>query len=394
MTEPTHNRSMAERLELLHHCSAGTEMGRLLRLFWQPVGLSGRLKPGTAKPVHILGEGLTLYRGESGKPYLVGGRCAHRLTLLHTGWVQGERIRCMYHGWQFDGMGRCTERPAEGDTRPPANVRIASYPLHEYAGLIFAYMGEDPAPEFQLLRKSVFEGGPGRLMFAREEQWPCNWFQQVENSLDATHVSFVHHWGVVGRFGQHVAATIPRLEYLETEAGIRQVATRSKSSVRVSDWTFPNKNHIVVPGPHEGDPWIDVGHWIVPNDDNTSTRMMIYSIPSVSPQADRRIARYFEEVGDYNPADHHDDLFLHKKVPEDVLIQLTSAQDYVAAVGQSGVVDRAAEHLGRSDMGIAFLRRIFWRELEALRDGRPTKAWRRLDQDVDMPRQELESAEA
>ena len=199
-------------------------------------------------------------------------------------------------------------------------------------------------------------------MFAREETWPCNWFQQVENSLDATHVSFVHHWGTVGRFGQHVAATVPKLEYLETDAGIRQIATRSKNSVRVSDWTFPNKNHIVVPGPREGDPWIDVGHWIVPNDDEHSTRIMIYSIPSVSPEADRRIEEYFEEFGDYNPADHHDDLFLHKKVPDDVLLQLTSAQDYVAAVGQGGSSIAAARRLGRSDMGIAFLRWIFWRE--------------------------------
>ena len=98
---------------------------------------------------------------------------------------------------------------------------------------------------------------------------------------------------------------------------------------------------------------------------------MIYSIPSVSPEADRRIVDYFEEFGDYNPADHHDELFLHKKVPADVLLQLTSAQDYVAAVGQGAVVDRTGERLGRSDMGIAFLRRIFWRELEAMRERPP-----------------------
>jgi 5,5'-dehydrodivanillate O-demethylase len=253
-------------------------------------------------------------------------------------------------------------------------------------------MGEGPAPEFQLPRKDVFES-PDRLMFARHETWPCNWFQQVENSLDATHVSFVHHWGTVGRFGEHVAATVPKLEYLETDAGIRQTATRSRNSVRVSDWTFPNKNHIVVPGIAENDPWIDVGHWIVPNDDGHSTRFMIYSIPRVSPEADRRIVDYFAEFGDYNPADHHDELFLHKKVPDDVLLQLTSAQDYIAAVGQGAIVDRTGERLGRSDMGIAFLRRIFWRELEAIRSGRPTKAWRKLEQAPVMPHQVHEPAE-
>jgi 5,5'-dehydrodivanillate O-demethylase len=390
MNERVH--PQAERLRLLPQTSRGTEMGTLLRMFWQPVARADALPPGGARPVRLLGEDLTLYRGESGRLYLVGGHCPHRLSALHTGWVQGERIRCMYHGWQFDGGGRCTERPAEGDGRVP-DIRIAGYPVHEYAGAVFAYMGEGPAPAFELLRKDVFER-PASLYFVREELWPCNWFQLVENSLDATHVSFVHHWGTVGKFGEHVAATIPRLEYLETDAGIRQIATRSTNSVRVSDWTFPNKNHIVVPGLEQGDPWIDVGHWNVPVDDTHTLRLMIYSVPSAGAEADARITRYFAEVGDYNPADHHDELIVRRRVPRDALIQLTSAQDYVAAVGQGAIVDRSRELLGRSDAGIALLRRIFWRELDAIRAGRPPKAWRRLEGSSELPRQVAEPARA
>ena len=59
-----------------------------------------------------LGEDLTLYRGASGKVHLVGGRCAHRRTLLHTGWVVGDDIRCIYHSWQLDSRGACVNRPA------------------------------------------------------------------------------------------------------------------------------------------------------------------------------------------------------------------------------------------------------------------------------------------
>ena len=117
MSDLPRNEVKAERLNLLHHCGAGTDMGKLLRLFWQPVAVSDKLRVGTAKPVRFMGEELTLYRGDSGKPDFVGGQCPHRRTLLHTGWVQGERIRCMYHGWQFDGAGQCTQRPAEQDTR-------------------------------------------------------------------------------------------------------------------------------------------------------------------------------------------------------------------------------------------------------------------------------------
>ena len=91
----------AEQLRWLTETTRGTPMGDLLRRFWQPVALSRELAPGKAMPVRILGDTLTLYRGASGKAYLLAGQCRHRGTVLHTGWVEGERIRCMYHGLLF-----------------------------------------------------------------------------------------------------------------------------------------------------------------------------------------------------------------------------------------------------------------------------------------------------
>jgi len=92
---PVHSAAMAERLQRLTETGPDTDMGKLLRSFWQPVAVSQTVKPGSARPLRVMDEDLTLYRGESGRAYLVGGRCAHRLTALHTGWVQGEEIRCI-----------------------------------------------------------------------------------------------------------------------------------------------------------------------------------------------------------------------------------------------------------------------------------------------------------
>ena len=152
----------------------------------------------------------------------------------------------MYHGWRYDGTGLCTDIPAENRARSTP-VKISGYPVHEYGDVLFAYLGEGPAPVFDLPRKDVLEQSD-RAVFTQLQIWDCNWFQQVENSLDAVHVSFVHVWGKMGRFGEAVTAAIPKLSYEETAAGIRQIATRSETNVRVSDWTFPNNNHIIVPG--------------------------------------------------------------------------------------------------------------------------------------------------
>lgn len=385
MTQQTVPNALLDRLRKLPLTGRDSSMGKVLRQFWQPVGRCDEIQTGKARTVRVMGEDLTLYRGESGAVFLLGGYCPHRLTLLANGWVQGDEIRCMYHGWRFNGAGQCTERPAERDATQP-NVHVVSYPTHEYAGLIFAYMGEGDAPAFDLPRKQVFER-PGALQFARLEIWPCNWLQQVENSMDAVHVSFVHHWGSVGSFGAVVAATVPELSYEETDAGIRQTAVRSAGSKRVSDWTFPNNNHISHPTLELDDPWVDVGVWMTPVDDESTMRFLIYSIPSTDPETDARITAYFEKYSEYDPADHHDDLMLRGKLPEDKLVQLTSAQDYVAAVGQGTIVDRTKERLGRSDMGIALLRRLYWREMDALEKGAPGKAWKRLSADAHMPKQ-------
>jgi 5,5'-dehydrodivanillate O-demethylase len=232
------------------------------------------------------------------------------------------------------------------------------------------------------------------MIFPRREFWPCNFFQLVENSMDAVHVSFVHQWGQVGTFGAAVTGAIPKLDYVETDAGIRQIATRGANNVRVSDWTFPNNNHISKPALLPTDPWIDVGIWVVPVDETHTARMLIYAIPSTTPETDRRLTERMEQFGDYDPVAHHDELFNQGKVPSEVLVQLTSAQDYVAAVGQGAIVDRAHERLGKSDIGIAYLRRTFWRELDAIRHGKPTKNWHRLEHAAELPPQRPVAAEA
>src|SRR4051794_15262291 len=261
------------RFEVLTQTAANTPMGQLLRKFWQPVGLTRRVQSKSAMAVRILSEDLTLYRGESGKAHLVGGHCIHRLTRLHTGWVEGDEIRCMYHGWKYNSTGQCVHRPAE-PSRISDKTRIVGYPTHEYAGLIFAYMGPGEAPEFSLPRGEALERSSD-LGFARVEVWPCNWFQHVENSLDPVHVSFAHQMGKVGEFGRAITGAIPELSYEETSAGIKQVAKRSADNIRVSNWTFPSCNHTRVPGPQDGDPWIETANWMVPVDDTKTARFSV-----------------------------------------------------------------------------------------------------------------------
>jgi 5,5'-dehydrodivanillate O-demethylase oxygenase subunit len=373
-----------ERLRELALIEGNVPMANLLRSFWQPVALSRDVTPGGSALIKVFGEELALYRSMAGVPHLVGGRCAHRLSYLHTGWVDGEEIRCIYHGWTYDGTGQCTLRPAERDNGLP-NVRVAGYPLHEYAGLIFAYMGKGEAPVFELGRKPAFEGGGFHVV--RKQVWPANWLQFVENSMDAVHVSFVHAIGREGQFIKHVSQEIPELEYLETSAGVRQIATRGPGNVRISDWTFPNNNHIIVPGPIAGGGWMHVAIWNVPIDNTHTQRMHIYAMPDLAPDQVAALDADWAKHQDYDPADHHNALMHERAYPEDRYSDLTNAQDYVAQVGQGPLVDREHETLGRSDAGIALLRRLLYREMDAINAGKAPKQWRPLEESIELPTQ-------
>ncbi|MBT5051474.1 MAG: Rieske 2Fe-2S domain-containing protein [Rhodospirillaceae bacterium] len=390
MAQDREDTGSSKDFALLSQTAHGTDMGNLLRQFWQPVALSAQAEPGKAVAIRMFGEELAFYRGEGGEAHLVANQCAHRCTSLHTGWVEGDDIRCVYHGWKYDGTGQCREIPSESDDLA-ATVRIAGYPVHEYGGLVFAYLGEGDAPAFDLPRKDCFEES-GRLLFARQQFWPCHWLQQVENSLDALHVSFVHQKGKIGHFGEAVTPAIPDLDYFETDAGIRQVATRSANNVRVSDWTFPNNNHILIPSAFRDGPWVDLGIWIVPVDDEMTSRFQLYAVPSVSPEADQRMRDHFDAYRSYTPIDHHGELLHDQIFPEEVFLELTNAQDYVAAVGQGKIVNRSQERLVKSDLGVALVRRLLFREMAARRSGKEPKTWTRLTEEIELQTEEVQKS--
>ncbi len=345
----------------------GTPMGKLLRRFWQPVAVASAVGPGQTMAVRILNEDLTLYRGETGQAHLVGQRCAHRGTELRVGWVEGDCLRCFYHGWKYDHTGQCVEQPAE-DESFARKVKIAGYPVQEYAGLLLAYLGEGEPPP--LPHRAELERGYGVQWLVRQV-WPCNWFQRIENSMDGAHVSFVHR---EAPFGQAVTPVIPKLEYEETEWGIIQRAVRGPDNVRVSEFHFPNCNHIVVPraGDDGNGVWADLFAWKVPVDDEHTMEFLVSDVP-VTGEAEKRLREWAVEYAQYDPSEHHEEL-LRGIMPKDPT-RLIAAQDYLAQVLQGGIADRGSERLGKCDAGLIFLRKIFRRELDAINQGQPGKQW-------------------
>src|SRR3954454_10427620 len=132
-----------EQNDRLTRVGPGPPMGNLLRRYWHPIAGTADLDAEPVQPVRLLSEDLTLFRDTSGKVGLIGDRCAHRAISLAYGIPQENGLRCCYHGWTYDTEGRVVDMPFEPACLP---LKIKSYPVQELGGLIWAYLGPDPAP--------------------------------------------------------------------------------------------------------------------------------------------------------------------------------------------------------------------------------------------------------
>ncbi len=357
------------------HTGPQTLAGRFLRRFWQPVCCSHEIAPGQALPIRIMDEEFTLYRGDSGTAYLIGNRCAHRGTQLSAGWVEGECIRCFYHGWKYDGAGQCVEQPAEAESFAQ-KVRVSSYVVQEYIGLVFAYLGEGEPPP--LPRYPKFEAPDISLDVAALRRI-CNYFNNIENSLDNAHVRFVHRRHRDAAQDQIVLGD-PIISVEESDWGIRRYVKYPDGKDLTFFFGMPNINFI---NGQVVDPVIkraDVMVFKVPVDDENHIHFEVRAIALTG----ERGRKWIEERREMRAKAEQDRPELVRAILTGKLrlsdidpnrIDFVMLEDEIAQTGQGAIAARGNEHLGRSDRGVFLLRKIWERELRNLAEGKAVKEW-------------------
>src|SRR6266508_532427 len=343
-----------EANERLTRVGPGTPMGNLLRRYWHPVATSAELAREPVLPVKILGENLALYRTEGGELGLISQRCPHRGASMAYGIPETDGLRCPYHGWKFDAQGTCLEQPAEpADSTFKHRIRIPAYPLQELGGLIFAYLGPEPAPllpRWDLLVREDLERNIGITVL------PCNWVQVMENSLDPVHLEYLHTKYmnyVMKRRGQPPVA-VPghheRIAFDVWEYGIFKRRLLEGQSEDVDDWRighpvlFPNTLAV---GASDA-PTLQIR---VPVDDATTLHYWYFTTvrkPGSPPQHGPVPIWEF-------PFQQEDGRFI---------VDTVFNQDMLVWITQGDVSDRTTERLGTSDKGVILYRSLLAQEME------------------------------
>jgi phenylpropionate dioxygenase-like ring-hydroxylating dioxygenase large terminal subunit len=137
----------------------------------------------------ILGEPVVLYRKQNGGPVALEDRCCHRRAPLSKGKVEGDSLRCGYHGFLYEPGGRCTWVP--GSERLPSKAAVRAYPAVERHGWVWVWTGEAEA-DAALIPDFHHNDSPGWAAVRGNLEVKGGYLLLVENLLDLSHLPYVH----------------------------------------------------------------------------------------------------------------------------------------------------------------------------------------------------------
>jgi nitrite reductase/ring-hydroxylating ferredoxin subunit len=373
-----HNRPVANDDSFITSVGPGTPGGEYLRRYWHPFLIASELKD-LPVPVRLLGEDLVVFRDGSGRVGLLHRNCIHRGASLEYGIVADRGIRCCYHGWHFDVDGTVLETPAE-----PANSTIRStftqgaYKVHEWRGLLFAYMGPpEEEPEFPVY--DCVDHPQDNQPVPFRMNLPCNWVQIVENGCDPIHNAYLH--AIVA--GQQFAPTfkvLPQLDFPRTPLGFLSMATR-----KVGDHVFVRASDIALP---------NFGQF--PNGANMANRESLGLRPYLSRWAVAvddhhsfyiglaHLNNYNNPEGAMKPEEFGVDQipFIGQTGDRPYAERQREPGDYDAVASQGAVANRKAEHLGTTDRGVVLFRRMLAAAIREVQEGKKPAVPKLYSQDT------------
>lgn len=336
----------------------GTPMGELLRRYWYPIAFEQDFDSVPSKKVRLLSEDWTLYKTPSGKYGIIGEKCAHRRASLTYGVVHEDGIRCGYHGWKYDFDGQCTEQPAEADNQNFRDrVQMKAGKAQPMGGMVWVYVGPDPAPELPRFDVFVKDG----IRDVGYTTIPCNWLQIMENSVDPHHVEWLHgyYFNFVGETQGFEAPKAFQKRHMRTgfdemEWGILKRRVLEGGTEENDDWKIGHP--LVFPYfMRVGGAYVDQMQIRVPIDD-THTWKLFYSTHNPG-----------EELTTQERPTVYE--YLWKDEQGRFITDYIEGQDIMAWVSQGEITDRTQEHLGRSDAGVAMLRKMFKENMKRVADG-------------------------
>jgi nitrite reductase/ring-hydroxylating ferredoxin subunit len=374
--------------DLMTRVEGDAPLGRLMREnYWVPFALSENLVAAEAPtPVRLFGEDYVAFRAPDGRIGFLDELCPHRRSSLLLARIEGNGLRCIYHGWKIDVSGSVVEAPTQLARHEQfcAGVAVVHFPVHEEGGIAWVWLGGGEAPPFPDL---PFNDEHGLAMVMTISHVPASWLQGLEGGMDSVHAPILHRSVIEATLRRKadsdtagVEATIAAPPLYETEKapfGMRQASLRragdDRTYVRLGHYFFPFV--VVVPNGYGSATHV---FCFAPVDD--THHLVFFGNYGKEPLSLREVSGALEGAlpdprnfaslrGDRSNRwgqdrelmeNGHWSGFARSAIEEDTAVQ----------VSMGPIVDRTKENLSSSDVAVAHTRRLILDTIAAYKAGR------------------------
>jgi len=213
---------------------------------WHPIATRRDLpRSGDFLTLELFGHPV-LVRNFAGTLHAFQNVCAHRHCLLtHEAKGRSDKLRCQYHGWEYDETGSTHRIPDARCFRPfdRENAHLLKYRLEMLGDVAFISLSADAPrlreyldPHFDHLAER-FAAPAWRVVYPWEYDCPANWKVPAENTLESYHIPSLHQRSFGGIYPSEAASAHelnPRYTSLEYNSGEDRRVARWQS--RLTRW--------------------------------------------------------------------------------------------------------------------------------------------------------------
>ncbi|HVZ53024.1 MAG TPA: Rieske 2Fe-2S domain-containing protein [Pseudolabrys sp.] len=381
-----------EENDLLCRVEGDAPMGRIMRRHWIAACLAEEVAEPDGAPIRtrLLGENLVVFRDSKGRLGIVDEYCTHRRASLVFARNEECGLRCLYHGWKFDINGNVVDMPSEAlDRADPDRVKLKSYPVREWGGFVWAYMG--PPAEMREFEPPAFAPTADARVSATKVRVRCNWAQILEGQIDSAHSSSLHSSDMVPAQVDGAKATevnwlrpstdkAPRFQIERTSYGFRYAAIRrpimdpeTQDYIRTTVYIAP---YTALIPPNNA---YNVATLLTPEDDTTTMFYFIAWNDAAKPGIAADRWRKFNQLEWGVDVDRNFDgirnagnLYMQDraamKAGNFTGIAGIPNQDIAMWESMGPIGDRSQERVGASDVAVVAFRRLMVEAARAMRD--------------------------
>lgn len=251
--------------------------------YWYAVEEVRNVKPASVVEVVFWHRSIALYRTADGEFRAIENRCLHRQIKLTLGEVEGCRLTCGYHGWQYDEDGRVVHVPDLFGRSAAPRLSLRTYPVKVRYGLVWIFPGDPELAEVRRIPDIPELEGPGR--------WACvplSFTCSAHHSVVIDNVSDFSHAYLHRRYRPFTGADLTRCETVGDSVHLEYdtLVGRGRISGLFVDHKQVNTNHMELcyEYPYQ---WSntddDIKHWlfVLPIDERTTRAFFLFYFRSL-----------------------------------------------------------------------------------------------------------------